>query len=512
MAPEGTQWPKRPESAAFDVIREQVGDNAHGPLVVARIKEQYRRGNTPVPSRLDALEQPAARTVTTGHQLCIAGGPAFTYYKIQTAISLAARLERRWGVPVLPVFWLASEDHDFEEVSKVWDGDGWRAWAPEGNGQGAVGRMATTGLPSVLSDWAEHVGVSSAVAQELASVGKANLADAMRHWVHMMFGQDQVIVLDGDDPDLKAAFVPVMEQEVVSAITEEEVTRCDAILHAEGTSPQVHVRSCNLFHLTANGRYRLVQEDGHWKALGGGQTWANTAALTAEMRADPAAFSPNALLRPVYQSHVLPDVATVGGMAEVAYWLQLSGLYARLGMAQPALVPRDGAIVLPQRWAQLKQRMAIADADLGARLDQWESGWVSGAHPPEVDAWRQSMRTEAEAARLDFGAVDASLEGSIKATRAKMEALLDRLEQQGRKAVKRKEEGAMERLARLHHWVNPNGKPQERTCHFWQLAAEWDKQSGGNSSLEGAIEQAMEEGHEGSDWRPLLHVLHPDSA
>lgn len=295
MAPEGTQWPKRPESAAFDVIREQVGDNAHGPLVVARIKEQYRRGNTPVPSRLDALEQPAARTVTTGHQLCIAGGPAFTYYKIQTAISLAARLERRWGVPVLPVFWLASEDHDFEEVSKVWDGDGWRAWAPEGNGQGAVGRMATTGLPSVLSDWAEHVGVSSAVAQELASVGKANLADAMRHWVHMMFGQDRVIVLDGDDPDLKAAFVPVMEQEVVSAITEEEVTRCDAILHAEGTSPQVHVRSCNLFHLTANGRYRLVQEDGHWKALGGGQTWANTAALTAEMRADPAAFSPQRL-------------------------------------------------------------------------------------------------------------------------------------------------------------------------------------------------------------------------
>ena len=139
VAPEGTQWPKRPESAAFDVIREQVGDNAHGPLVVARIKEQYRRGNTPVPSRLDALEQPAARTVTTGHQLCIAGGPAFTYYKIQTAISLAARLERRWGVPVLPVFWLASEDHDFEEVSKVWDGDGWRAWGPRGEWTGRGG-------------------------------------------------------------------------------------------------------------------------------------------------------------------------------------------------------------------------------------------------------------------------------------------------------------------------------------------------------------------------------------
>ena len=172
----------------------------------------------------------------------------------------------------------------------------------------------------------------------------------MRRWIHDVFGQD-LLVLDGDDPHLKAAFADHMVQDIEEGTLHMEVSRVNDVLESAGHAPQVHVRETNLFHLGEDGRHRLIQHGKGWSA--GNTTWESTAALVGAVRARPADFSPNALFRPLYQAFLLPDVAVVGGLAEVAYWLQLSTAHAAFRLPAPALVPRDGARIAPRPWMGL---------------------------------------------------------------------------------------------------------------------------------------------------------------
>ena len=510
VSPVEGSWPKRPDSSALDVLRNEVGGNPHGGLVESCIRQQYRTSDMEPPKRLSLLAKPECRTVTTGHQLCLAGGPAFTYYKIRSAIALAARLEERWGTPVLPVFWLASEDHDFEEIRGLWGGEDWIRWSPLDPTGGPVGRLSTEGLAPLFQDWLKGLGGSEAWESLLLEAGKmSTLAQAMRHWVHILFPDEGVLVLDGDDPELKALFAPVMRKEVQDALFHRAVSMTDLTLSSAGFSPQVHVRECNLFHMDDQGRHRLVAEEGGWSALGG-EHWASLSELIEALETHPENFSPNALMRPVYQNFLLPDVAMVGGMAEVAYWLQLTGVYAKLGMSQPTLVPRDGAWVLPQRWSRLLEKADLSASDLGRPLAEWESRAIQASGPPDVSAWRQSVDASADQSREVFLGLDASLEASVEAARARIHGVLDKLEQQGRRATKRKEAEAMARLGRIHGWVQPSGVQQERISSFIQLAIEWERSEDPGPTLAESVTRSMIEGHGKGDWRPLVHLLRQD--
>ena len=126
-----------------------------------------------------------------------------------------------------------------------------------------MGRMAIDGLNEVLSEWCSAAGIP----EETVSApdgGWETLADAMRQWVHRLFGLDDIVVIDGDDPVLKSAFSGTMQREIETGFVHHHVTLCDAALAEAGLKPQVHVRECNLFHLTPGGRHRLEQRGGRW--------------------------------------------------------------------------------------------------------------------------------------------------------------------------------------------------------------------------------------------------------
>lgn len=502
---EGLPWPVRPDDVQLDIKRDAVETGVEREHLVRSIEAQYAASGMPSPNRSGELRDSRARTVTTGHQLCLAGGPAYTYYKIRTAVELARHCEERWGVPVIPVFWLASEDHDFDEISRVWDGKAWQNWTPETPTGGAVGRMRAEGLPSFLEAWSAAVGMTFSSDSSGVNQG-TTLSDMMRHWVHAHFGHCGVVVVDGDDSTLKTSFVSVMQEEVSTGFTREKVEPCNAALRSSGADPQVFVRDCNLFHLSEGGRTRLLCEDGQWKSLAG-KSWLDLRSLLDDIAQNPKDFSPNALLRPVYQSWVLPDVAVVGGLAEIAYWLQLPGVYAHLNRVQPALAPRDSFLVLPMKWAGLMERSGLSSDELSLSLSEWERRFVDEQVAPDLETWRNAMNREAQEALREFSTFERSLEGSVKATWAKMEGLLDRLDAQARKAVKRKEKDTMGRLAKLHAWVQPDGQMQERVAHFDHLQAEWDRGDGNGTGLTSAIDTAMKKGHEGQNWSPLMHVL-----
>ena len=496
-------WPSRPDRAALDSLREPAGANrVDRNLLVEVAREQYAGASMAVPAALGRLATNEARTVTTGHQLCLAGGPAFTFYKALTAVHMAQWLENRWGTPVVPVFWLASEDHDFEEIQSLWDGAEWHRWKGEGEpSTGAVGRMEAGGAQDLLGRWSDAAGLTAERKDRIVGGASGSLSEAMRRWIHHLVGPDRLLVLDGDDPRLKGAFAERMVREIQEGVLFREVGRVNAVLDQNGHAPQVHVRETNLFHLTAGGRHRLVSHGDGWTA--GARAWPDSQALIEEVKADPAAFSPNALFRPLYQAYLLPDVAVVGGLAEVAYWLQLTTAYAAFGLARPALVPRDGARVVPGPWTALAASLGMTRSEFGAALPAWEARWLAALGGPSTDSWRAALDREADAARARFTALDASLEGSVEATRAKIHKLLDKLEGQGRRALRRQHADELAELTRLHGWLYPEGNPQERVANVHVLADAWQEEE----SLEDTLNRSFLEGHRGEDWRPVLHEL-----
>ena len=493
-------WPECPVQSALDA-RMKRGDEGrvNRAVLIEALRRQYAEAGLAEPAHVNALARTDARTVTTGHQLCLATGPAFTVYKALTTLHLARQLEARWGTPVIPVFWLAAEDHDFEEIRSLWDGAGWHSWSSEEAG-GPVGRMSADNAADTLAVWGRTSGLDKATVDRVVSASSGTLSQAMRRWIHDVLGQE-LVVLDGDDPQLKAAFADRMVQDIEEGTLHAEVSRVNAALESAGHAPQVHVRETNLFHLGEEGRNRVVQHGEGWSA--GNTTWESTAALVGAVRTHPADFSPNALFRPLYQAFLLPDVAVVGGLAEVAYWLQLSTAYAAFRLPAPALVPRDGVRIAPRPWMELAGRLGIGPDNLGESLEAWEARWLFRQDLPDVGAWREAMDREADQARTAFSGVDATLSGSVEAARAKIHKLLDKLEGQGRRAIRRRHADELAELARLHGWFHPEGVAQERVANVHALSTSWT----GPEPLMAMLDRSFLEGHRGEVWSPVLHEL-----
>ena len=508
--PNGVQWPSRPSAENLDSIRPLVEKNApHRKTLVSSLTKQYADAGVPLPSRVAELSLESSRTVTTGHQLCLGTGPAFTYYKVLTAVLLAEQLEGKWGVPVIPVFWLASEDHDFDEVRSLWDGQGWHRWTPSEEG-GAVGRMHTEGLEATLIEWGESAGIEPQRLEALLGAAKGSLADAMRRWMHLTFGPNRIVVMDGDDADLKATFVGHMSKELTGQSMASRVGNANEALVAGGHQPQVHVRPVNLFHLQDGSRVRVQMDEEGWSA-GPDIRWETEEQLTEAVSQSPESFSPNALFRPLYQSWLLPDVAVVGGLAEVSYWMQLAGAFPEFDLVQPALVPRDGVRILPRKLSALARELSVEPRHFGERLPQWEARFISEGEPPSTANWRVAMAGESESALRSFKALDASLQGSVQSTAAKMTKLLDKLDEQGRRAVRRQSKVALDRLARLHSGLFPDGQAQERIANWHALASKWGSESVRKETLESILQAQFEQSHDHEDWRPLLHVVMQES-
>lgn len=502
-------WPNKPtEENLLELRASMARSSERRDLLVESVTAQYKRAGMLVPERVAALGRDDTRTVTTGHQLCLATGPAFTYYKVLSAVVLAKQIETRWGTPVVPVFWLASEDHDFEEIQSLWDGHGWQDWSPSQTG-GAVGRMSTDGLESMLSAWSDKVGLEEERKNTVLGACSGTLASAMRGWIHGAFGQEQIVVVDGDDAALKSAFAESMLSELSEQIVSQEVSKVNAVLDTAGHSPQVHVRPVNLFYLTAGSRSRIEHKDSKW--LAGDRVWSSIEAVLEELNGQPERFSPNALLRPVYQSFTLPDVAVVGGLAEVAYWLQLSSVFPAMGVVQPALVPRDRVRVLPRKLSALAREFGMSEAQFDERLEVWEARHVAESDPPDTRDWRDAVsRASAETSAV-FQDLDPSLLSSVASAEAKMTKLLDKLDEQARRAIRRKSQVSLDRLARLHAGLFPDGKAQERVVNWHVLATQWAAGSPESDSLEAVLDAHFQQGHDQANWSPLLHTLVTDS-
>lgn len=436
-------------------------------VLVRALRRQYQGLDISgaVERNLTRLAEPAALTITTGHQLCLFTGPLYFPLKIMNVIRLARDLESATGRPVIPVFWMATEDHDRPEVDHAWFGDQRMHWP--GETAGPVGRLQLNGIAPLVERACALLG-DGAEADRMKELLRSSytegrtLADATRRFVHALFGRFGLVIVDGDDRDLKQLFVPVMQEELLNGIAERTVRYADERL-AERYKVQAHARPINLFHLSNGHRRRIERTDSGFQVVDGGPVFS-AEELLLDLEVRPQDYSPNVLLRPVYQETVLPNIAYVGGGGELAYWMQLKWLFQAVRVPMPVVLLRTSVALLPAKGLRQWESLGLGLADLFRPRNELMDAVATSASGASAAIDQERSRLEvlfrelAERART----IDPTLEASTLAAGVRAAKVLDGVGERMRRALRRKESVAVQRAARVLDALFPDGGLQER--------------------------------------------------
>lgn len=470
-----------PELANFKAqIQEKEGNfpMAHRKVLVESLTAQYQgfRMGEATQANIQSLSRANAFTVVTGHQLNLFTGPLYFLYKIITTINLAKKLkEAHPGQEFVPVYWMATEDHDFEEINHFRLHGKKLLWNRKASG--AVGRLDTQGLDAVLGLFAAELG-NSAKAETMKTLFKraylehADLASATRYLVNELFGEQGLVILDGDDARLKALLVPHMERDILQRQSFQEVTRTLEALRE--VSPdygiQVNPREINYFYLEEGLRERIVQKNGGYQVLNTSLGFGPEA-MAREIRENPHRFSPNVIARPLYQETVLPNLCYIGGGGELAYWLELKGFFQAMGVTFPMLMLRNSALVISKKQAKKIKNLQLRPADLFLEQSRLINRKIREISNIDIDFSPQKrlLEDQFEALYALAEQTDKSFLGAVRAQETKQKKGLDHLEKRLLLAQKKKLREQVIRLTDLQNALFPNRSLQERQLNYSEL-------------------------------------------
>ena len=288
------------------------------------------------------------------------------------------------------------------------------------------------------------------------------------------------MILDGNDAELKKAFIPYVEKELDQQWSYEKVSETTKKLEAEGYPEQVYPREINLFYIKDGLRERIIKKDGRFY-INETQLIFSEAEIKAELQAHPERFSPNALLRPLYQEVVLPNLCYVGGGGELAYWFQLKAYFESVSVPFPVLLLRNSALLVPEKLSQKLKNLDVPIEKLFRKpheLKTWYTHQISKIaidFSPQREHLQQQFKDLYALAKK----TDASFVGAVAAQEKKQLNGLDHLEKRLLKAQKRNLADQLERLSAIQTTLFPGGSLQERNTNFSEFYLEY-----GNGLLE----------------------------
>jgi bacillithiol biosynthesis cysteine-adding enzyme BshC len=451
-------------------IEEKAASYVHRQALVDALRRQYKAASLKQPA-IDTLEKENTYTITTGHQLCLFTGPLYVIYKLASAVKTARRLAEAYPEhSFVPVFWMASEDHDLAEANHFHIGQTRIAWHTEQ--QGAVGRMRTAGLETIATRLKQELGTgyrAGALVKlfEDAYLKHSTMAAATRWLVHKLFGNFGVVVVDSDDSNLKALAVPLFRRDLFDATTMQQVLSTNEQL-SQHFPIQAEVRRVNLFYLHDDLRERLVaRDDGTFTTVSGSHTFGESQ-INELLLTHPERFSPNVLLRPLYQECILPNLAYVGGGGEMAYWIQLKGAFGAYHIPMPVFVLRNSALVLLPRSKALGKELQLLPEQAFADRRTLETLLLERLQLPHHNLERERTALQAlyEEIASKMAGLSPNMERSARAAATRSMALLSALEQKMNRHERRKHADAIGKLERWYDALSPKGSLQERTHHF----------------------------------------------
>jgi bacillithiol biosynthesis cysteine-adding enzyme BshC len=426
-------------------------------VLVEVLEEHYARlpEIAQVRENLLKLALPETHSLTTGHQLNIMGGPLYTPFKVLSIAKLAKFLSDKDPLhPVVPVFWIHTEDHDFEEINHYFADFG-------------IKKQYTGSFHSATGHHILEESITSLIPDRFGELGQhyapgKRLAEATLRFAHELYGPYGVIVLDADHPKLKALFAPVLEKELFENFSEKEVIHQSEKLEAAGYPLQVSPREINLFWLDEQGRNRIENIAG-----GFGIDGRSGVIEPDEMRkivADhPERFSPNVILRPLYQEYILPNLAYTGGWGELSYWMQLKGVFDAAETPFPLLLPRYSATVFTQQQAAEWETLGFSLEEISEQEHK-----LFRKYMPNI--WDQSEFDElTEQALVAFDKLieyasehSDTLPRTVRGQQVKVSRFFKNLEKKFHRVKRHSLPKPFDEIRRLKRAVNPDHSVQER--------------------------------------------------
>lgn len=439
------------------IAADKSADAIDRELLASVIRGQYKglEMGEAVEGNLKRLAQSDSFTITTGHQLVLFGGPMFTTYKVLTIIKLAKQLEEK-GINVVPIFWIHGEDHDFEEINHFYQDFGQKV-NYQGDFQTEVG-------VHVLDKSIEELRPEALPAQLTKGYAEGvQMKDAYRAFFHELFKDYGLLMLDATDKRLKAVFADVMKQELLEQVAHDAVSATSKQLDIAGYAQQINAREINLFYLDQHGRNRIVQTGDYFELVDRELSFTKEEILSL-LEESPEKFSPNVSMRPLYQEMILPNLAYVGGWGELSYWLQLKGLFEKVGVNFPLLLPRMSATLFTKAVANDWQNLGFALEEIKEPLHVLNEKYL-----PRV--WDSSTFESYEKKILDLldemkdyvhEDVSPTLSRSSDALTAKTRKFLVNLHQKAGKIKRQKHNQPFSEIKALKQQVEPPRMVQER--------------------------------------------------
>jgi bacillithiol biosynthesis cysteine-adding enzyme BshC len=428
-------------------------------------------------ANIASLAKENTYTITTGHQLNLFTGPMYFLYKILSTINLCEALSAKYPKQnFVPIYWMASEDHDFEEINFFNFKSEKIQWNKAFGG--AVGELSTDGLGEVFEVFSEKLGPGKNAAYlsalfENAYLKHDNLADATRFLANELFGTYGLVILDANDKDLKRNFIPYIKEELLHQTTFKRVSKTIESF-PEAYKIQVNPREINLFYITKGVRERIVFEDNIYKLNNTDISWTKEA-LLQEIEANPACFSPNVLLRPLYQEVVLPNLCYIGGGGELAYWLEMKAMFEGFNVSFPILLLRNSALMITTAQQQKLEKLQVSIPELFLKQNNLIAEKTKQLSKLNIDfsVQKQQLKQQFKDLYAVAKQTDASFLGAVAAQEKKQIKGLENLEKRLLKAEKRKFKETLNRFIYLQDELFPNKSLQERNTNFSELYLEY---------------------------------------
>lgn len=452
--------------------------------LVQELKKQYEDVDTSdkVKKNIESLLSDNTFTITSAHQNNIFTGPLYFIYKIIHSIKLADSLKA--SLPefdFVPVFYIGSEDADLDELNNINLGGKKLVW--ETKQTGAVGRMKVDkalikligemeGQLSVLPHGAEIINLIRDAYKDGVTIEQATFI-----FINTLFKDFGLIVLKPDNAALKKELINVFEDDLLNQRASGVVESSIDSLSKAGYKVQANPREINLFYLKDDLRERIIKQGTRYKVQGASLDFSADE-LIKELKQNPERFSPNVILRGLYQETILPDIVFIGGGGETAYWLQLKSLFDYYKVPFPVLILRNSFLIVEEKWKGLIAKLNftiedffLSEQELLNRIVEKES-----SNETKLNGSLSAVEDLYESFKKQAAAIDSSLEQHVEALKTKTVFRLHELEKKMLRAEKRKYADKQRQIQKVRAHLFPGNGLQERYENISYYYAKYGKE------------------------------------
>ena len=448
-------------------------------LLVKILEAQYvsLTSSPAVRANLESLSLKTTFTITTAHQPAIFTGNLFFIYKILHVIKLADSLNKRFPAKhFVPVFYMGSEDADLDELGHIYLGKEKISWDTQQTG--SVGRMSPAGLDRIIARIeGEFSGFShgAALVQLLKDcyLDADNIQQATFKLLHHLFGSYGLVILIPDNRQLKSTMRGIFKDDLTNHAPF-EIIRKQVQDISQRYAVQANPREINLFYLKEDLRERIESANGQYTVHNTNIRFSADE-MEKELSNYPERFSPNVILRGLFQATILPDIAFVGGGGEIAYWLEFKPLFQHYRVPLPVLILRNSFLLVKKNWLSRIEKIGLPTESLFISEEQMMATFVmkNSSRQIKLDKEIQALQSLYESVKKISGATDKTLEQHVEKLKTQAIEKLEELEKKILRAEKKNYQEVRNRVHEIREVLFPANNLQERIENFIPWYAEF---------------------------------------